>query len=74
MRVLVHLQPGADVSRVAARLKRLGASEAPPPTPELPGVMVCVVSDAKPGEEFVAGACKIRGVRHVEMDSFPLSF
>jgi hypothetical protein len=72
MRVLIHLDAAADAKRVAARLRKLSGATVRLPAPELPGVMLAIVEDAS-ADTFVAKARDVRGVRHVELDSFPLS-
>ena len=60
-RVLVSLAPGTEASRVAASLRKLGATSAPEPAPELPDVIVAEAPRGR-SREFLAAAARIPGV------------
>lgn len=69
VRVLVTLQPGAEVETVVRELRGLGSADVQPPQPELPGVCVATVDDAQqPAAEWAARARQLPSVANAELD------
>lgn len=68
-RVLVTLEPDADVERVVARLSELGGADIQPPQPELPDVCIASVDEQQAApEDWTAEAARVPGVARAEVD------
>jgi hypothetical protein len=69
-RVIVGVEPDADIKTIKAALDAASAESVQGPSPELPNVLIVTIPNDQDINKFISLAQKLPGVRYAESDSW----